>query len=476
MATPTMTELTGALDVLNKIIEEANEYNKCRMEEYGLTEDFCYFTSTMTDEEIDGLTLPQINSYLAQYGIDSSNILQIFAKGDNTISTLDKWKEFFAELRKATRDMDESLTTREELQQACDDVYSAQTEFLKSTEYKEAFKEKLSTIRRLAEQEPDPATQKVYLKKLDALKKSNDLTFLLARLDDPSINKKNSNAEIDRLVNIFFDKNRSIYLMDRYMTNASKLGLNPQYHVNLYDIEEKFLPEPFYPLNNFFLFVVMAYIAYIDPDDEIDHLYAITAISMMGNLLMGSLSEDETNTLLGMVRNIENRILVRDDVVERFRQNNSTWKEHPVRKELDVKKAEMAYRLDLISEIKGLMVGFGVNLVDGTTLTSKNASSILRKLTTEQIEGLRDDIKAEVERRKAETETEGVSGEDLEEESEDEMDASDGTTDRLPDESEDGGNELSEHNEDCDDNKPFCDTTGAVGELRGECGFADPNA
>lgn len=415
MASPTMSELTGAFDVLNRLIEQTNDQNKLRMEQYGLTEDFCKHVGSMSEEEIENLTLSQVNSHLAQYGVDSGNIRTMFAKSDNTMSSIEKWKEFFAELRKAVRDMDESLTTREELQQAIDEVYAAQAEFLKSTEYKDAYIEKLEKIRSLAENEPDEVRRKEYVKKLDGLQKSKNLSFLLDRLDSPVINKKNPNKELERLVNIFFDKNRSSFLMERYLTNAQKLGLNPQYHVNLYDIEEKFLPEPYYPLNNFFLFVVMSYIAYIDTNDEIERLYAITVLSMMGNLLMDGLDKSDVDLITGIIRNIENRILVHDDVVEKFKSDNTTWKEHPIRKELEAQRAEMKYRLELIDEIKGLLNGFGANLTDGTRLTAKNASTVLRSMDTKQIEGIRDDVKAEVDRRKAETE--GANLEEAEDES-----------------------------------------------------------
>ena len=402
-ATPTVRELKEAMNVLNTLIERTDEYNKARFEQFGLTEEFCKFVGTMSDEDIDGLTLSQINLYLEQYGIDPGNILQTFYRGDNSVSAMDKWKEFFLELRRAVRDMDKSLTTREELEQAFRDVYAKQTEFIQSAEYREAYEKKIEAIRAMAEKEPDDVKKKAYLRKLDAIQKSRNLSFLLDRLDDPKINKKDPNAEIKRLVGIFFDKDRGSYLMDRYVTTIRKLKVSTDYHVNLYNIEEKFLPESFHPFNNFFLFVVMSYIAYIDPEDDVDYLYATTALSMMGNLLMGEINKEDEKVLMNMIRNIENRILADDDMVAKFRSDNTTWKEHPVRMELDAKKEEMKYRVELISEIKELMVGFGANLSDGTQLTAKNASFILKTMSTEQIKGIRDEVKAEAERHVRET-------------------------------------------------------------------------
>ena len=159
----------------------------------------------------------------------------------------------------------------------------------------------------------------------------------------------------------------------------------------------------FHPFNNFFLFVVMSYIAYIDPEDDVDYLYATTALSMIGNLLMGEINKEDEKVLMNVIRNIENRILADDGMVAKFRNDNTTWKEHPVRMELDAKKEEMKYRVELISEIKELMVGFGANLSDGTQLTAKNASSILKTMSTEQIKGIRDEVKAEAERHARET-------------------------------------------------------------------------
>lgn len=452
---PSSSELREALNVLNQIIEHTNEYNKAKIEQFGLTEDFAEYVGTMSEEDINQLTLPQINSYLEQYGIDSVNILQYFAKGDSAVSTLDKWKDFFLELRRAVRDMDESLTTRAELEQACREVFSAQIEYIRSDEYKTAYNKKLERIRQMAEEEPDEIKRKAYLRKLNAVQQSRDLSFLLSRIDDPKINKKNPNAEIERLVDIFFDKNRGSYLMDRYVTNIRKLKISADFHVNLYDIEEKFMPEFFYPLNNFFLFVVMSYISYINPDDDVEYLYATTALSMMGNLLLGALSEDEQKTITDMIRNIENRIVANDAMMERFRNENTTWKEHPVRKELDAKREEMKYRLDLISEIKTLMVGFGAKLSDGTELTAKNASSILKTMATEQIEGIRDDVKAEAERHAAEVLQNMPHA--------DNTDAEDNENDKEEGESEnDESTSSDDHNitdtESTSDDQPLCDT------------------
>lgn len=412
---PTMRELLDSMKVLDEVINRTNEYNKKCIEKYGLTQDFCEFIGDMPEEEIEQLTLTQINSYLAQYGVDSSNILQVFSKEDPMTSTLDKWKEFLAELRKATRDMNESLTVREELRQACDDVYAEQIKFINSEEYKHAYKEQIAKLQEMIELEPDPDLKKAYERKLGAVRKSGDLSFLLERLDDPKINKKNRNKELMRLVDIFFDKARGQYLMERYMTNAQKLGLNAQFHINLYDIEEKFLPEFYHPLNNFFLFVVMSYIAYINPADEVDCLYATSVLGMMGNLLTDSLLDSDKKILIGMIKNIEGRILEDNKLLEKFERDNTTWKEHPIRKELDEQRKEMQYRLELVDEIKGLLVGFAANLTDGTTLTAKNASTVLKAMSTEQIEGIRDAVKAEAERKaneeKAAEETATISDE-----------------------------------------------------------------
>lgn len=456
--TPSSSELRESLNVLNQIIEHTNDYNKARMEQFGLTEDFTEYVGGMSEEDIDQLTLPQITSYLEQYGIDSVNILQSFSKGDPAVSTLEKWKDFLLELRKAVRDMDESLTTREELEQACRDVYAAQVEFLKSDEYRDAYNTKIARVREMAEQEPDEIKKKVYLRKLNAVQQSRSLSFLLTRIEDPKINKKDPNAEIKRLVDIFFDKNRGSYLMDRYVTNIRKLRVSADFHVNLYDIEEKFMPEYFHPLNNFFLFVVMSWISYINPEDDVDYLYATTTLSMLGNLLMGELSEDEKSVITGIIRNIENRILINDAMVERFRNENTTWKEHPVRKELDAKREEMKYRLDLISEIKGMMVGFGATLSDGTKLTAKNASAILKTMATEQIEGIRDEVKAESERHAAEVLQKMPNTENIGEDEEDEIEN---------DESANFDGDLIADAEPAPDDQSVCDTIteGSTDEL-----------
>lgn len=453
----TMAELRGAMSVLDEILEKSKEFNKQRMEAYGLTDDFCRFVGSLSDEAIQGLTLAEINSHMKQFDMDSTKVLQQFQKDDNSVSTLDKWKTFYTELRAAILDMDMSQNTRDELKQACNDVYSAQLDFIKSAEYREAYDKKVEMVRQKAEQEPDAAVRKNYLRKLDAVKKSKDLSFLLERLDDPKINKKNPNKELERLVEIFFDRDRSVYLMDRYITVSKKLGLTAEYHVNLYDLEEKFLPEYFYPLNNFFLFLAMSYIAYIDPNNDVEYLYAITVLSMMGNLFRGELSKKETDILLGVVRNVENRILVNDSMVERFKRDNSTWKEHPVRKELDAKREEMRYRTELIAEIVGYMKAQknAVNLIDGVKLTTLNAPNLLKQMATTSIEGIRDEVKSEAERRKAErihpeNSVDGNYAVDTEEEeadmeeNDDDSDTADLTDDTMGDEI-DADDKSSEH-------------------------------
>lgn len=423
---PTMAELNTAMSILDDIIGQVNKFNKEKMEYYGVSEDFTEFLCTLSEDDINELTLSQVNSYLSQYGVDADNIMQVFSKQDNSVATLDKWKEFFKELKTAAMDSYEMVDTRAELQDAINNVYRKQADFLQSDEYRSSYNKKIDKIKQLAELEQDPTIRKRYLKKLDALRQSSSLSFLLERLDDPKINKKDPNAEIKRLVDGFFSFSRGNYTLERYHNVIKKLNVTPQFHQNLYNIEEDFLPEYFHPLNNFFLYVVMSYIAYVDVDDDIQKLYAITILSMIGNLRMNMIGDNEKETLLNVIRNIENRVTALDDIVEKFKSDNTTWKEHPLRQELDAKKEEMEKRGSLITEIQAILMEHkkGFTLSDGTEVTPKNIKVMLSKMDTVQIEGILEDVKKAVETWKEEFEKEFNSEEVEIIEKEDEIDDS----------------------------------------------------
>lgn len=213
------------------------------------------------------------------------------------------------------------------------------------------------------------------------------LEYLYERVDDPD----SGEAEKSRIVESFFNKRRSAYVMKRYRAKCGQFGMPAESMYMMMNLEEKFLEPEFHVYNNFYLFFVISKIAYVDAN-------AIKEVKQpmqnINNLIYNRFpTEAGKEAFLDSVRGFLQRFA---EYRVEFSEKNITHPQHPVRIEKDE---------DRRLQKKGRLIE-AIKREDPNLDKSKN----LIKLEIDELEYLLSEIrKAKIEQKAPKTCVEAIS-------------------------------------------------------------------
>ena len=81
--------------------------------------------------------------------------------------------------------------------------------------------------------------------------------------------------------------------MEKFRIRIKRLGYDENTYKMFFNIEEMFLPEEYYPMNNMFLFVAMRFISYADTNNKNDAMFCSSLLIKMYNLVYHRFSTPE---------------------------------------------------------------------------------------------------------------------------------------------------------------------------------------
>lgn len=341
-----ITETVKSLKpLMAEMIDKVEELNNQTMVSLGLSKEFCEKITTLSDDEISSISLVEISQLLDGYGIDDIHIKNEFSKSPSDVPTIEKWKQLLSNIKRSFSIEKEALLNSKDIDGYIKELYEKQAEYLESDEYKDAYDASIKNLKELATNEPNEIIRKKHISRLTALENSKSLNFLRDRFD------KYGEKEVKRLIDIFFDRNRSDILLKRYEKNIEKMHISNKFHITFYNMEEIFLPEEFHPLNNFFLFTVMNFVAYADMNNDVDRLYVSSVFHKLNLLMDGRMNETEKRLLLKLVKDIDSRLLYDESIINLFIEKNIMYKNHPYRIDMEDRIEKIREEKRLRSEI-----------------------------------------------------------------------------------------------------------------------------
>lgn len=159
-----------------------------------------------------------------------------------------------------------------------------------------------------------------------------------------------SEKELDIITSNFLDPKKAEYMVNKFITKCKQMKINSQFYQLFLNMEELFLEEEYHAFNNLFLFFVMRYIAYANPYDAVSKSYALTMIMSIQKLMTNKYktTEDKDNFLLVVKKFLD----YFKPYTDRYKKQNATYKEHPVRLAHDKVLAE---KLDAENMAKGIL-------------------------------------------------------------------------------------------------------------------------
>ena len=222
------------------------------------------------------------------------------------------------------------------------DILKEYNEYLGSSEVRTKRLERLERMRAMADKEEDESKKKEILKKIKIMEDSYSLDFVFERFNTYK------EKEVQSIVESFFDKKKSSYITNRYKDKLKAFGFNPKVYKYFLDLEDNFLSEEYKCFNNLFLFIYMRMIAYFDPNNKTDKLYAQSITSSMANLIYHKFEKrEQEEKFIGIIQTTLDHFMNYKDY---FTKNNITSPLHPVRIE-NMKKHEEIRKKVLIEKM-----------------------------------------------------------------------------------------------------------------------------
>lgn len=232
--------------------------------------------------------------------------------------------------------------------------------------------EKVESLEKQLDSETDPDKKAKIQKMLNTVRKTEDLSFLTERI------VKIGDNEVRNIINTFFHQKRSSLIMDKFRIRIKRLGYDENTYKMFFNIEEMFLPEEYYPMNNMFLFMAMRFISYADTNNKDDALFCSSLLIKMYNLVYHRFSTPEEEA--GFI----DQIKMVDDYFAPYKETliekNATSPNHPARQEAH-RENEARLRESLCNAI----VAHGEKLTDDVVkMDIKELKEYLEKIVADE--------------------------------------------------------------------------------------------
>lgn len=299
-----------------------------------------------------------------------------FNEDEKTTAGYDVWlRDKAIESLKSINDVIDSEKELESMQNEADSIVAEYAAYLTSDKYYEDNMKRIEKLKDDLEKEEDPKLKEKIKGMIEALENRYTLQFMFKRLNEMG------DAEVKRIVDIFFDDKRSQYVMKRYRDKSTKLGYNPDIYKYFLYLEEKYLEEEYHVYDNLFLFIVINFIAYVDPYNKKDAMYAQAIVNNIANIIYEKFPNEKTKSdFLNVMRNVLNFFSKYHDL---FNEKNFLHPKHPRRIEKD-KEREKELRDMIYSSLQ---------------LTDSNITDEIRNMSIEELksfyESKLDEIEAE---------------------------------------------------------------------------------
>lgn len=232
--------------------------------------------------------------------------------------------------------------------------------------------EKVESLEKQLDSETDPDKKAKIQKMLNTVRKTEDLSFLTERI------VKIGDNEVRNIINTFFHQKRSSLIMDKFRIRIKRLGYDENTYKMFFNIEEMFLPEEYYPMNNMFLFMAMRFISYADTNNRDDALFCSSLLIKMYNLVYHRFSTpEEENAFIDQIKAVDNYFApYKETLIEK----NVTSPNHPARQEAH-RESEARLRESLCNAI----VAHGEKLTDDVVkMDVKELKEYLEKIVADE--------------------------------------------------------------------------------------------
>ena len=320
--------------------------------------------------------------------INIKKVISNYTEDDFTYEdkTDDEVLDAFRAAKNASNVIKSSEKELSNMKKDASDIVSGYISYMSSPEAAKSRKEKLEAMEAAYEIETDEYSKKKMKEKIEALRATIDFSFLFKRLEG-------NDKEIKNIVDIFFDKKRGSYIIEKYVNKIHLFKFDKGIYKMFFNLEENFLPEEYHDFNNLFLFVYMRYVAYRDPYKREDFLRVHSITSALARLVYHKFNNNDTDEVQDTEPGFVNDVIAKmddlfKDYKDYFHENNSTRPGHESRE-----KAQAEHDLKRRATLLKKMEEFGMEITDELkNMPANELQKLFNEKTDELIEQQRKDM------------------------------------------------------------------------------------
>lgn len=297
---------------------------------YGFEKEILFNILQFRQSDIETMSYEDMKAFASLYTKD-----KIVYTPDKitTTSVLDDEKELrdaLLDTKNLSVSLYKSKQETEELTEEANDVFRDYYNYLNSDKIIELKKKRIATLEEAVQKETDNIKKREIEEMLDTMKKSLDFSFVKDRF------LRYGDDEIKNIIEGFNGNVKGSYIVNKYKNKIHRFGFNPSIYTYFFNIEENFLPEEYGPFNNLFLFIYMRMVAYSDPYNKRDSMFIKSLTGGLANLVYHKFTSDELEQeFISVIEEIDHYFINYSDL---FKENNSTFKNHEKRKEMEENK------------------------------------------------------------------------------------------------------------------------------------------
>lgn len=320
-----LTEMDSLIKIYEDTINDVKSSFISNLEKIGCTQLLAENLIRRNEDHIKSLSLSEIDELIVKSGCDPDFLkTAYYHANDKSLAFIDFSIDTLLKIKEKYLSIIDSEENLESLKEERLNISRSFVDMLKSPEYRQARMDQIELLKKQAEETEDPKVRKDLLERLSHIEKSQTFEFLNERLH--KYGKKEANSIKDG----FFERSRGVYIMNRYYERLDRMKINRSIHSAFFNLEEEYLPESYAPFNNFFLFHIIRWVSYVDPDVESDFLYMSSLMGALKDLVTGEATKEEEQTILSVMKDFYS-FYQGAEVEEYFIKNNANYKNHPDR-------------------------------------------------------------------------------------------------------------------------------------------------
>lgn len=310
---------------------------------YGLNPDVLDMILPYNKDDISSLNIDEIKEFLNKYLIDNTDTRYNDMDDNQLIETMVSLKDASLVLLTTKKEADE-------IKESSNDVLKEYFNYMTSDKVKKSREKRLEAMKKALELETNEIEKNKIQKMINTIESTLNFSFVKERFN------RLGHKELENIVEGYFSMNKGSYIIDRFKSKISKFGYNVDIYKYFFNIEENFLPKKYSPFNNLFLFIYMRHVAYADPYNKDDKMMVQALTGAFANLIYHKFESLESEQFFIQVITEVLDMFINDfDYTDYFKENNTTYEEHPVRKEVEANH-EKRRKEALINMLKNMNI------------------------------------------------------------------------------------------------------------------------